>query len=186
MPTGRRLEMQKLLDDFLTGDARAAENVSRLVTFFLLKLRVPAPAVPDLAQDVLVKLFTRGHTIEDPSVLPAWLRTTTRHHYFAWRRREQRSVPVEDVPEAEPVAEDASSLGLSRCVDELPEAERELVHVHYVRGMTMTESMAALALTEGQFRYLRKKALRQLRLLLLAEPAEVDPTGGRLPDGGTS
>lgn len=132
----------------------------------------------DEAQDVMQEVFVvawrrrRQITLVDGSALP-WLLTTTRLTALAARRRSARrrtaAVPEEDLHAiAAPVASTEAE-AVREAVAALPAADRAVVELVLVDGLSYAEAAAALGLTTSAAGKRLQRARARLRADLRSE-----------------
>jgi RNA polymerase sigma-70 factor, ECF subfamily len=139
--------------------------------------------VDDFSQDVLVTLLERLHSYRGESRFEAWvdgvtLRVTLRKlsKLRADVRRFERGAPEAVAAAGEPLSS-PRYLARRRAVaalDELPDAQRHVLVMHHVFGMTVAEIAAELQTPAETVRSRLRVAMGKLRVLLGAQQ-EVSP-----------
>ncbi len=81
-----------------------------------------------------------------------------------WKRaaRDAHDEPP-DLPDEREHQEIDRRLGLFQLVDRLPEAQRRVIHLRFVEGLSIREAAAALDRSEGAVKQLQLRALEALR-----------------------
>lgn len=89
----------------------------------------------DAVQSAMEIAFRKAHTVRDESRLRSWLVRVMINECYALLRRSRREVPVAALPE-EGVADDVSAdaLALRDALQQLPEAQRLPLILHYLKG----------------------------------------------------
>ena len=129
----------------------------------------------DVCQDVFVKLYTRGHTIE-PGKEKAWLLRVTVNSCRdlwrgAWLKRVVLGAPTLEIIPAqdESIEEREEKEELMRAVHKLPAAFRETILLHYYQGLGIAEIAKVLDLPEGTISSRLSRARKKLEILLKEE-----------------
>ncbi len=125
----------------------------------------------DAVQDAWVSFIRRAHTIRDPRALRSWLQVTTANAAIQACRRRSRETPVDwDVPE--PESEDlpdnvvdlvARREAVRRAVDDLPQADGDLIWMLFETEMSYAEIAARIGRAVGGIGPTRGRLLRKLR-----------------------
>ncbi len=124
----------------------------------------------DLAHDVLVTLMTDAHRIRDPDAAEGWLRrithrrvrAATRRAWFRLRAPDEPAEQVEPAPDASLALDRHRRLARVRAVlDELPLADRELLVLHYMEGLSRAEIGRQLGMAEGTLNRRMTRARRR-------------------------
>ena len=151
--------------------AQYADDVLRMAYFYLADRH----KAEDVCQDVFVKLYTHGDTIE-PGREKAWLLRVTVNccrdvWRGAWLRRVVLGAPsLEVVPaQDETVEEREEKAELMRAVQRLPAVFRETILLHYYQGLGISEIAQALGLPEGTVSSRLSRARKKLEGLLKEE-----------------
>jgi RNA polymerase sigma-70 factor (ECF subfamily) len=141
----------------------------------LRHLRSPA-AADDLVQTVMVILLeaVRAGTLREPEHVASFVLGTCRHVVGGWHRGEARRRGLLDrfAGDLEPAATDAPSLDrerLAACLGALPPREQLVVTLTFYEDRGADEIAAALAMTPGNVRVVRHRALGHLADCLGAE-----------------
>ena len=148
-----------------------ADDVLRMAYFYLADRH----KAEDVCQDVFVKLYTHGNSIE-PGKEKAWLLRVTVNccrdlWRGAWLKRVVLGAPVLDIiPDENNVIEKREEKAeLLRAVNKLPAAFRETVLLHYYEGLGIAEIAQMLDLPEGTISSRLSRARKKLEVLLKEE-----------------
>lgn len=137
-------------------------------------------AVADLVQEVMAALIqaARAGRIEEPGRIGSFVVGVCR--YMTWRIRRgegRRGADTEldglDLPAPEasrPAKLDTERL--ERCLAELPPRDQKILYLSFCEEQSALEIGSALALTEGNVRVLRHRALARLRAAVAGEAEE--------------
>ena len=155
--------------------AQYADDVLRMAYFYLADRH----KAEDVCQDVFVKLYTHGHTIE-PGKEKAWLLRVTVNSCRdlwrgAWLRRVVLGAPTLDIVPAqdETIEQREEKAELMRAVNKLPAVFREAVLLHYYQGLGISEIAQMLDLPEGTISSRLSRARKKLEVLLKEEATGV-------------
>jgi RNA polymerase sigma-70 factor (ECF subfamily) len=165
------------------------ENAAKIYSFIYAKVG-NREAAEDLTSQVFLKAARWLAEDRSADSIRSWLYTTARSTIVDyWREQSQcQSVPLED-PEAllfcgtdGPQEVRRTRARALRILDALPEREREVLKLRFLRGYTAAEIGRALGLTPGNVRVLQTRAIRRAASLGLERGAAGDDTQGK---GGT-
>ena len=148
-----------------------ADDVLRMAYFYLADRH----KAEDVCQDVFVKLYTHGKSIE-PGREKAWLLRVTvnscRDQWRgAWLRRVVLGAPALEIIPAQDdeIEKREEKAELMRAVYKLPAAFREAVLLHYYQGLGIAEIAQMLDLPEGTISSRLSRAWKNLEVLLKEE-----------------
>jgi RNA polymerase sigma-70 factor (ECF subfamily) len=173
---------------YVAGDRRAFTDLfnrlaPRVHGFFLRSF--PGAVADDLLQTTFLKVHRARRDFREGSRLRPWLfAIAARVRLDELRRRyrlpeaagEEELARVEDQrPDPAVALEEASDVRdrVRRAVDQLPESQRAIVHLHRFEGLTFPEIAQALSTTEGAVKLRAFRAYEKLRALL----ADLSPEG---------
>lgn len=150
-------------------------------------LRTRTPHPEDVCADVFCELVRQLPRFDgDESAFRAWVFLIARHRLIDERRRRTRR-PEEPSPEAvadriapggvEDEVVDRDMDDLNAILSGLPEAQREVLLLRVIAGMSVQEVAKAMRRREGAIRALQHRALITLRATLAARNAG-DPADG--------
>jgi RNA polymerase sigma-70 factor (ECF subfamily) len=173
------------------GDAQAAAELvtaSYQKTFaYFRRLCGDETEAADLTQKTFVKVWKALPSYQGRASFNTWLHAIAHHVYVDWRRKPGRTDAKSDAWwEIQPDIglgpfESAEERDLARrlytAVEELDEAARELVHVHYYQGLSLNETAEALNIPISTVKYRLRAALDRLRprLVQTATPVRKRP-----------
>jgi RNA polymerase sigma-70 factor, ECF subfamily len=146
--------------------------------------RSPA-AAEDVAQEVFAHLWSRPYTFDARrGSLRTWLSLLAHRRAVDWVRSEARhrkdagadDSALQAIPDAGPgpdetVVDRERSLLLHSALAELPQPQREVVHLAYFAGRTYRQAAVELGIPEGTAKTRLRSALRSLAETL-AEPPD--------------
>ncbi|MFC5214912.1 RNA polymerase sigma factor [Streptomyces coerulescens] len=146
--------------------------------------RSPA-AAEDVAQEVFAHLWSRPYTFDaGRGSLRTWLSLLAHRRAVDWVRSEARhrkdagadDSALQAIPDAGPgpdetVVDRERSLLLHSALAELPQPQREVVHLAYFAGRTYRQAAVELGIPEGTAKTRLRSALRSLAETL-AEPPD--------------
>ena len=148
-----------------------ADDVLRMAYFYLADRH----KAEDVCQDVFVKLYTHGATIE-PGKEKAWLLRVTVNccrdlWRGAWLKRVILGAPTLEIIPAqdETIEQREEKAELMRAVNKLPPSFRETILLHYYQGLGIAEIAQMLNLPEGTISSRLSRARKKLEVLLKEE-----------------
>ncbi|HJZ59461.1 MAG TPA: sigma-70 family RNA polymerase sigma factor, partial [Gemmataceae bacterium] len=111
--------------------------------------------------------YTRLGDLRDPAAFGGWLLRIARQKATRIAERTLTTIPVPDVPAAPPAGElDDESRALLAAVMELPEAESQVVILHYFDGHPVPDVAAMLGRPVGTVTKQLSRAYARLRSTL--------------------
>jgi RNA polymerase sigma-70 factor (ECF subfamily) len=151
---------------------------ARRIELYGLRHLRSAAAAADLVHEVLVKVLEaiRAGRLEEPDKLASFVLGTCRNVVLDTRRAEQRqrrlgdALPV-DTATAPPDLASSDVARLFGCLGRLPEREATVVHMSFFEDRGAEEIAERLALTPGNVRVIRHRAL--IRLAGCVDPEAV-------------
>ena len=127
----------------------------------------------DLTQKTFFKVWTSLGSFQRRSTFSTWLHGIAHHVYVDWRRTNRPAdsqtdkwweVCADDGPSP---FEDAAERDLARrlfsLVERLEDGVREVVHLHYYQGLSLSETAEALGIATSTVKYRLRAALDFLR-----------------------
>lgn len=168
-------ELEALMSRYQQGDSSAAtELVTRLSPalhrFFMLRY-VSRRFADDLLQETWLRIHEVRHTYRPGQPVLPWLYAIARNirvdQYRKTRRVESREQQVEILPEAVS-AERPPGPDLDAMLAALPEAQREVVAMLKISGMSLEEVARATSSSVGSVKQKAHRAYEKLRELLTA------------------
>lgn len=183
--------MDALIERARRGDKIALEEllvqVAPSIHRFGLRMCKNAHDADDVLQDTLLSVARHLGEFEGRSSLTSWVFALTRSACTRRRRglKNQEHVPAEQAPEpVDPEANPETTASdreladlLSRALDELPEAHREVILLRDVEGLSAPEAAATLGVTVDALKSRLHRAREALRVALRPhlEPAQAAP-----------
>lgn len=175
-------------DESALNEAYAAYG--GLVRAVAVRVTGSPAAAEDVAQEVFAQLWSRPYAFDARrGSLRTWLSLLAHRRAVDWVRSEARhhkDVHTDDsalqtVPDTGPGPDEAvvdreRSLLLHSALAELPQAQREVVHLAYFAGRTYRQVAVELGIPEGTAKTRLRSALRKLANSL-ADPS--DPASAR-------
>ncbi len=154
------------------GEAEGAlvrRYAPRVRLYGLKHLRDQA-AAEDLAQQVMLRVLEaiRAGRVEDPASLSSFIFGTCRHVSWDMRRADQRQRKIERESAGlqsdfrPPEHSERDVLRLLGCFHELPEREAQVVRMSFMEDKPAEEIAQRLALSAGNVRVIRCRALAKL------------------------
>jgi RNA polymerase sigma-70 factor (ECF subfamily) len=175
--------------------------VARLYRYCLARVGNETDA-EDLAEEIFIKALGaiggfewRDLGSSERSPFGAWLFRIAHNHVASHHRRAAVRGPSFEVPEWVP-DEDRGPAELAETqltieevfalVDQLPEAQREVIRLRFGAGLNVAETAEALDKRQSNVKVLQHKAVKRLRNLVAAQAASTSGTpaeagGGREP-----
>lgn len=184
---------RETVDRARAGDQQALADLydwymPRVYRYALARLGNVAEA-EDLTEEVFLRMLRAiGDFRWRKAPFSAWIFRIAHNQVVThFRRSAQRGHPTSDIPEDMPdsrpdlasaVEERITIEEVRRATELLPEAQREVIALRFVVGLSITETAQALGKREGNIKALQHKAVQRLqRLLLPAESAETGTAG---------
>lgn len=160
--------------------------VARLYRYCLARVGNEADA-EDLAEEIFIKALRaiggfewRDLGASDRSPFGAWLFRIAHNHVASHHRRASVRGPMSEVPEwipdgnrgpAELAETQVTIEEVFRLVEELPEAQREVIRLRFGAGLNVAETAEALDKRQSNVKVLQHKAVKRLRQLLEEQTA---------------
>ncbi|MCA8913788.1 MAG: RNA polymerase sigma factor [Planctomycetes bacterium] len=152
------------------GDVQAFSYVATAFRTRLLAWATECTAnshtAEDAAQEALMIAFTQLASLREVEAFPGWLRTLTRTAAFRQQRRKRPDTMAEpEAGEDEPDAVVAAELkaAVHGAVQELSQAQQQVIERHYLRGEKIEEIAVALGLPTGTVKRRLHDAREKLR-----------------------
>lgn len=166
------MEDDACLAAIVDGDIAALEQlyVELRVPVFAAALAISGDrsVAEDVLQETFVRVYSHAHTFRPGSAARAWVVTIARNLAFDALRRRAREV-ASGRPDGRVDAR-ASPLELIETLLELEPAERQIVALHDVAGLTHAEIARELGLPAGTVRWKYRVALGRLRARMEEKP----------------
>jgi RNA polymerase sigma-70 factor (ECF subfamily) len=143
----------------------------------LLHLSRDAHLAEDLAQETFLAAWSKIGRFNAASSLNTWLHTIAYRKFIDACRRRERTLSTQgdasiDVAESNSPSPYDSALAsentrrLYRALDRLKSAERDVVVLHYLQGLSYEEMAAVLSQPSGTVKWRTRQALEHLRRAL--------------------
>jgi RNA polymerase sigma-70 factor, ECF subfamily len=176
---------QRLLTGLRAGRAEACAELVRghyqAVYRFLLHLTRDVPQAEDLTQETFAAAWQSIAAFQGRSTLATWLHRIAYRKFIDGQRSEQRNAelreraastaPIDAGPFETAMAADEARR-LYAALDELNPAERALLVLHYLQGLSYREIAAVLDEPNGTVKWRTREALNCLRLILDNEASD--------------
>lgn len=164
----RRAEGEEFEDAFRR--VYAAEKA--VVYGLLLRLSADPAAAADLFQNVWLKLARHRKELREDTVLRAWLCTVARREYLNYRRAQALDlsrVLTLGLESAEQASSDPQLHELNAGLRQLSDADREVLLLTSVDGLSLVQAAVALGVTEPALRQRLSRARRRLAAALTGD-----------------
>ncbi|MHC4665503.1 MAG: RNA polymerase sigma factor [Planctomycetota bacterium] len=174
---GRHLEqrLNSLAGRLRAGNRAAACELVDIyyeqIYLFMRRLGHSCPVSEDLTQETFLRAWQHIGQLRSNKALNSWLyHIASNISKLYWRRhkgKETASIEGFDVPDG---SENEGRMGdyeeferLKNAVVELPKKLREVIVLHYMQHLTISEAAEAAGIREGTFKSRLNRALRALR-----------------------
>jgi len=168
---------ETLCDRAGAGDLSAASELVNLfyqrIFAYLRRLCGNDDDAADLTQKTFFKVWTSLATFQRRSRFATWLHGIAHHVYLDWRRATRPSesqtnewweaCPADGVSPFEDAAEKDVARQLFALVEKLENGTKEVVHLHYYQGLSLSETAEALGIATSTVKYRLREALDDLR-----------------------
>jgi RNA polymerase sigma-70 factor (sigma-E family) len=162
----------------MTFEEFAAARLPALLNFAAV-LAGDRALAEDLAQDVLIRAYSRWDRIGGLDHPESYVRKMILNEFLSWRRRSWRLVPASDAGQAPasatPDHADASAerAGLLAELAKLPRRQRAVLVLRYYEDRRDAEIAELLGCTAGTVRGYASRALAALRIELNPKPMRI-------------
>ncbi|MEM6992575.1 MAG: RNA polymerase sigma factor [Myxococcota bacterium] len=181
-----------LLSAWRSGDARAGDLLLRrhvCAVRRFVERRVPS-AADDLVQATLLAAAQRKHAFRGTGSFRGYLLGVARHQvsrHLRSRRRDRLVLcgnahdrtPTSDSSAREVIAADERRRQLRRALATMPDAQRELLTMHYWGELTTAEVALLLRIPRGTAKSRLRNAKEALLSRMQADPAQITGSRGR-------
>jgi RNA polymerase sigma-70 factor (ECF subfamily) len=170
---------QRLLRDLRAGRADACAEVVRAnyqaVYRFLVHLTRDAHQAEDLTQETFAAAWEKRATFRGHSTVATWLHRIAYTKFIDAQRHQRRTVgalerlgnPTAASPDPlDAAAADDEARRLYQALHRLSAAERTVLVLHYLQGLSYREMAAVLDEPAGTVKWRTAEALNRLRVLL--------------------
>ena len=178
-------DLPGLMAGYQRGSAEAVDQLVRRISPGLWRYFVSSSApgsasredADDLLQECWIRIHKARHTYRPTEPLLPWVfaiaRYTRLDGYRKRRRRESREILVDALPEATgpsgPPAVAQIATDVRELLDQLPEAQREVIVLLKFSSMTLEEVARATSSTVGSVKQKAHRAYAKLRQILEKE-----------------
>lgn len=174
------------VDRARTGDQQALADLydwymPRVYRYAVARMGNVAEA-EDLTEEVFLKMLGAISDFRWREVpFSSWLFRIAHNHVAThFRRTAQRGGPMAELSEemvdwraetASTVEDKITMEEVRRAADQLPEAQREVIALRFVSGLSIAETAKALGKREGNIKALQHKAVAKLQKMLIPQEA---------------
>lgn len=159
-----------------SGDRGALESLlldtQRRLSGYVVGILGDTDLASDVLQEVLVTIYRKLGTLQEPRAYGAWTRRIASRAVFAALRRERQHAAIHEQlePDAMPAGElldDAAAIthDLPRLLERVSPASREVLVLHYLQALPLEEIATTLDLPLGTVKSRLGYGLRALRRL---------------------
>lgn len=137
------------------------------VTRFAYKLCSDPQIVQDAVQNAWLKLAKNLHKLKDPRAFKSWLFKTVRWSVYDLMRAAKRDKDIieNDIDVVDIVASTKSeSLDIASLIEQLPEIDKQVIHLFYLEEMQLTQIAEVLEVPLGTVKsrlFRARKALQK-------------------------
>jgi len=178
-------EDQRLLDNLHAGRSEAFAELVRshyqAVYRFLLHMTRDIPRAEDLTQDTFAAAWERIATFRGRSTLTTWLHRIAYTKFIDGQRSQRRAASLQERATTTPFSgvdplETAMAVDEARrlyqALDQLDAADRTLLVLHYLQGLSYREMSSVLDEPTGTVKWRTREAMNCLRILLINEVSD--------------
>ncbi|MCK0110560.1 SigE family RNA polymerase sigma factor [Ornithinimicrobium sp. F0845] len=136
---------------------------------------VPGADASEVAQEAFVRLIPRWDQIRTYDSPDGWLRTVAWRIWLNRRRKDRRTLVLDDLPEPphpEGVS-DTERLSLLQALKDLPAGHREVVVLHYLHDLPVARIATELDVAQGTVKSRLSRARSTLAAALTLEVDDV-------------
>jgi RNA polymerase sigma-70 factor, ECF subfamily len=181
-------EDKLIVESFLLN--RTEENFFAVYQVFCVRIRryfmlrgLDAQTAEDLTQEVLFKVYQKTGELRDAESFTGWLYAIARNSFVShWRRLQSRIEIAEHIPltldlaENLPIeAEAHMKLRLIELLEGLTHAERDLVLLRYVEGLSYKDLAVTLDIPIGTVKWRISEVRRKLSQIVGAAGSDKSP-----------
>jgi RNA polymerase sigma-70 factor (ECF subfamily) len=176
---------QRLLNSLRAGRSEACAELVRghyqTVYRFLVHLTRDVHRAEDLTQETFAAAWERLATFQARSTLATWLHRIAYTKFIDGQRAERRTATLHErlsksafspADPFETVMAGDESRRLYGALDELDAADRTLLVLHYLQGLSYREMALVLDEPNGTVKWRTSEALNRLRILLADEVSD--------------
>ena len=131
--------------DFFVREIEASSGMLYRVAYTILR---NDDACKDALQDTALKAWEKRRTLKEPRYFRTWITRILIGECVNIQRKQKRSVPVEQLPEAAQ-DEDGRVVALREALEQLPRRHRTMIVLHYMEGYDVRETARIMSTTKG-------------------------------------
>ena len=102
----------------------------------------------DAISEAITRAWEKRHTLRDETLFRTWITRILIRECVNIQRKQKRSVPVEQLPEAAQ-DEDGRVVALREALEQLPRRHRTMIVLHYMEGYDVRETARIMSTTKG-------------------------------------
>jgi len=103
----------------------------------------------DAVSEAITKAWEKRNTLREAAMFRTWITRILIRECVNIQRRQKRSIPVEQMPEAVAEDEDERVAALRGALEQLPQRNRTMVVLHYMEGYDVRETARIMGTTKG-------------------------------------
>ena len=103
----------------------------------------------DAVSDAIARAWEKRHTLREEAYFRTWITRILIRECVNIQRRQKRSIPVEQMPEAVAEDEDERVAALRGALEQLPQRHRTMGVLHYMEGYDVRETARIMGTTKG-------------------------------------
>ena len=171
-----------LLSCLRAGDSEACAELVRghyeIVYRFLVHLTRDVHGAEDLTQETFATAWERIATFQGRSTLATWLHRIAYTKFIDVQRAQRRDSTLGERAKSQPTDPLATAMAVDEArslygaLDGLDLADRTLIVLHYLQGMSYREMALVLNEPNGTVKWRTREALNNLRFLLADEVSD--------------
>ena len=103
----------------------------------------------DAVSEAIARAWEKRYTLRDETLFRTWITRILIRECVNIQRRQKRSVPMEQMPEAATQDDDERITLLRAAIEQLPQRHRTMVVLHYMEGCDVRETARIMGTTKG-------------------------------------
>ncbi len=148
-----------------------------------LRVRVGDEALAEeLTAGAFAQAYAKRHQLRNAAAFPGWLFRIAHNEMAQYFRRQANrgaravdfdflaALPTSDLAPDEVIAQQQQAQAMLRALQTLPPREQEILDLKFVAGLSNVQVAEAIGLTPSNVGVIVFRALRKLRLEIVAEP----------------
>lgn len=178
-PTSKQWCQRAAKGDFEAASELLRESYRPVFAYFR-RLTEDETEASDLTQITFVKVWRSLPQFRGASSVSSWIHRIAYCTYVDWLRQRRpatehpeswwQSLPADAPSPDETAAIAESATEVYRAVDRLEEEQRQIIHLHYYQGLTLSQTAEVLEIPESTLKYRLQNALETLRRALKRSP----------------